>query len=132
MRYLIAVLMLAVAACGGDSTGPDSESHVGVYTLRTVNGQNLPFTLVQVGSDKLEVTGERLTVNADGTFSGRTDYRLTEAGKVTTETETWFGTYELRGTNVTFTDADGGTGAGAYINGAFTLSIEGFTFVYRK
>lgn len=131
MRYLVALLCVALAACS-DSTGPGAETHVGVYTLRTVNGQGLPFTLAQVGSDKIEVTAERLTVNADGTFSGLTTYRVTEAGRVSIESDTWFGTYQLRGTNVTFTDSEGFTGAGAYVDGVLTLSVEGFTFLYRK
>jgi len=63
-RLFIAALALGLAACAGDSTSPTVGLN-GDFTLRTVNGQGLPFTF----SDGTTVTSDVLTFFTDGTFS---------------------------------------------------------------
>ena len=67
---LSAMLAVPLVACGGDdSTGP-SESYSGTYTLRTINGQNLPFLIIQVGADKIEWTSDKVTLSDNGSTGG--------------------------------------------------------------
>jgi hypothetical protein len=49
MRYLVLSIAL-LAACGDGGTGSD-DSVAGSYSLRTVNGANLPYIVSQVGQD---------------------------------------------------------------------------------
>jgi hypothetical protein len=66
---LVASILLVGAACGGDtSTPPDEGPIVGSYTLRTINGQNLPYTTLSAGVNKAEVLSSSLSLNTDGTF----------------------------------------------------------------
>jgi ABC-type glycerol-3-phosphate transport system substrate-binding protein len=130
--FLVALAGITLAAaCGGDSaTGPDSI--VGTYTLQTVNGVATPVTVFQDASGRVEVTGGRVSLNADGTFSDAIDLRLTSGQTVLTTTETAVGTYVRSGDNITFNV----TGAEPYrmaISGRTLTQVEeGFTLVYRR
>src|SRR5215217_5217277 len=99
MRRLTALLLVfaasvTFAACGGDSsTSPASTSVAGTYTLRTVNGSALPFTLIQLGADKFEITADAVTLTEGGTWTESGTTRLTESGKVTTSSVSDAGTY---------------------------------------
>jgi hypothetical protein len=88
---LLLATSLLVAACS-DSSGPSGDSINGTYALRTVNGQNLPFPVLVIGTDfRLEVLSGSLTVNGNGTFSFQLTLRETELGTVDTETQTTTG-----------------------------------------
>jgi len=57
------LLLIAAAACGGDSpTQPTPASVAGVWNLQTVNGSGLPFILAQLENDKVELTDDVLNV----------------------------------------------------------------------
>lgn len=136
-RKTLATLLLAtisLMACGGDSaTGPGSASIAGSYTLRTVNGSNLPYTILQVGADKIELINETITVAEGGTFTQQGTVRFTENGVVTNETYADAGTYTRNGTAVTFRfNSDGSIGTGTVDNGTITVGYEGYSYVYRK
>ena len=137
--FATALLGLLLAACGGDkSSGPSG--HAGTYTLRTVNGSNVPFTMVSIvvgGSVyKLEVLSGSITLNADGTFSQTATFRETDGTDVTTESYPTSGTYTLSGTALTLNSSDGESLGGSLSGGAITFveSDEGqtLTVVFRK
>lgn len=133
MRFVRLVLTAAVfAGCGGDSaTGPGSIT--GTYELQTVDGDPLPYVVVQIGADRLEITGGRITLNADNTFSDRLEFRLVEDGETTDpDPETVTGTYQASGSSVTLTYPGGETSTVTVSGGTLTQSVEGITFVYRK
>jgi hypothetical protein len=137
LRKLATAFTLATAglACGGgDSTGP-STSIAGTYTLRTVNGGNLPYTLIQVGADKLEITAGSIALNADNTFSDRITVRATDGGSVETEEFVAVGTYTVNGTTVTLTERESGDSYSLAHSGNSLTQIEQefqVTLVYRK
>lgn len=132
MRKLLAGLVLAfVAACGGDGgSGPNTE-HVGTYTLQTINGAALPF-LLQSGTTRIEVTGGRVSLNADGTFSDITDLRVTQGTTVATTQEGTLGAYQRSGNNITLVPASGGSYSMAYSGNTLTQVESGATLVYRR
>jgi hypothetical protein len=102
MMRVIALLLLVpmFAACDEESTGPDT-SHVGVYQLQTVNGQQVPVSFEEEGG-VFTVTGATLRLNADGTFSMMAEFSTTVEGDTTNETDTLTGTYTRSGNTVTF------------------------------
>ena len=134
MRPVALTVALAVSlltGCG-DATGP--EAIAGNYTLRSINGQDLPFIIVQVLADKIEVTAGSVRINSDNTFSSSTTLAITETegGTTTSETGTTTGTYTLNGTAITFT-SEGETSTGSITGNTLTIIWdEGLTLVYQK
>jgi hypothetical protein len=64
MRKIALLLsVFALAACNNDSTSPNG-SVVGSYSLRTINGTNLPYTF----SDGSVLISDQLTLNSNGTY----------------------------------------------------------------
>lgn len=123
MRYLaLAGLVLAALACrAGDATSP-TVSIVGNYSLRTVNGGSLPYTF----SNGARLTGDLLTINADGTY---TDVGYYSNQGTTTEQ----GTYSDNNGSIVFDDLTDGITYQASLSGSVLTEINsGYTEVYQK
>lgn len=131
MRKILAAAaaLVALTACG-DSTGPNA--HVGVYTLQTINGQNPPVVVDQDATTTVEVTSGVVTLNENGTFSDRIDFRVTEGTSVVNDFDIATGTYTLSGNTVTFNVAGGGSYSMVLSGITLTQTDIGFTLVYRK
>jgi len=133
---LLAFLVLGLVACGGiDLTDPGSVS--GAYTLRTINGEELPSALLQNGTTYLlEITAGTLTLNEDLTCSLRLTVRETDAGIVDTDIWTPEFTYTLSSGSITLTAGTfllGGSITGSSITLTWTLSaIDENVLVFRK
>jgi hypothetical protein len=139
MRRVTSVLALTLAtvlaACGGSdkSTAPTTASVAGVWNLQTVNGNNLPYTVIAVGSDHIEVTSDVITASSNGTFSQVTTLRVTQSGQTQTQNQPDSGTWSLNGTAVTFTfQSDGSTGTGSLSGNTLTVTEGGLALVYKK
>ena len=128
---LVVLMLVFLGACGDSGTGPDN-SFVGTYSLDTINGNKVPYAIIQIGNDKLEIVSGQVTINSDDTFSGRTTIRTTESGRTTTEEESFTGTYSRNNNAFTFTDNEGDSYTGSVQGGMATLNIEGLILVYRK
>ena len=128
----ISVLFAGLSACGSDSTGPKDTDWLGTYALETVEGQNLPAVLIQIGNDKLEITAGSIRLNEDQTFSASLTFRTTEGGNVTTDTESDTGTYTKNGNALRFTYGDGSQDTGSLNGKVLTVTSEGITLVLRK
>jgi hypothetical protein len=137
MRRLSAVLavfavLVTLAGCGGDAaTNPGPATVAGTYTLRTMNGSPLPYTLVQLGDDKFEVLSDAITLKDGGTWTGGGSIRVTEGGQTSTTTVTSTGTYSLTGTAITITSLTG-SATGTVERGTLTVTEEGLLAVYTK
>ena len=132
MRRLLAACVALLAIACGDSTSP-SASAAGTWTLQTVNGAPLPFVLLQVGADKLELTSDVITANSTGSFTQMTTLKTTEDGQVTTESIPDAGTYTQAGTAITFTfNSDGSTGTGTLTGNTVTVASQGYSLVYTR
>lgn len=128
-------ILMVASACGDDSTGPGTvqESVVGTWTLTSVNGSALPYTVEQSGANKIEVMSDVLTVGAGGAFTQLTTVRITQNGVVTTQSLPDAGTYTVSGTAVTFRfDSDGSSGTGTLNGKTLTVAAEGLSLVYAK
>ena len=123
-------LLIVLSGCGGDATGP--ESVAGNYTLRTINGQNLPFVVVQVLVDKIEVTAGSVRLNSDKTFSSSLTLATTDGGTTTSATETQTGTYALNGTAITLVFQASSPSSGSISGNTLTIIDEGLSWVFKK
>jgi hypothetical protein len=136
---LAVALLFSVAACSDDSDPGAPSNITGTYPLRSVNGDEIPAILIDLGTAyKLELLSGNLIINAGSTFSETLTYRETEDGAATTETFTCTGTYTRNGNSISLVEAESGDDCG----GTFTGTISGGTItvaydaelqaVYRK
>jgi hypothetical protein len=121
-RIAIAALAIVLAGCtSSDSTEP-GVSLVGNYSLRTINGSNLPYTL----SNGLVLTSDVLSLFNDGTYSDAAQY---SDGRVGVEN----GFYSNNNGAITFTvSSSGATYAGSLSGSVLTEIIGTVTETYQK
>lgn len=133
MKKVFALVTLAfVAACGSDSpTGPRADI-TGTYTLRSVNGVNVPAVVVQVPDYSYSITGGRIVLNADLTCSAQLSWSETESGTTTTGTESDTCTYRQNGDALTFRWSDSSEDSASLISGTISLTTEGTVLIFRK
>ena len=131
-KFVAAIFLAAFVACGGDSSTNPSASIAGTYTLRTVNGSALPFTVYSDVTTKIEVTDDAITLNDGGTFTESGHTRTTTNGRVTTESIVDAGTYVRNGTAITLKGADGTPTPGSLNGSSLTLTDTGISAVYSK
>ena len=62
-KIALLAALVALAACNNDSTSPNGSAN-GNFSLRTVNGNPLPFTF----SDGSVLVSDQLTLNSNGTY----------------------------------------------------------------
>jgi hypothetical protein len=124
---LLAATLTFAAACTNDATSP-TVSITGNWSLRTLNGQNLPISL-----GTKSIVSEQLTLNTDGSYDDVVNY---SNGSFATEQ----GFYTVNNNLITFVDeTDNGfqyTGSisGNVLTSTFIDSQSGtsFTSVYQK
>ena len=134
MRRLFAVLALVtLAACGSDtSTNPNNESVEGTYSLYTVNGQPLPYT-VQGNGVTIVLTSDVLTVKSDGSWNETITYRQTVSGGATTnEADADAGSWTRVANTITFESSAVGAFEGTYAKGTVTFDDPNFLAVFKR
>lgn len=67
-RALIAILMSSFLACSGDGIAGSSTVN-GAYTLRSINGSSLPYTISGSGANKTEILDDVITLYEGGTYA---------------------------------------------------------------
>jgi hypothetical protein len=125
LRVAIAAAAVAMlAACGSDSTGPRTTNVSGTYTLTSVDGSSLPFTIPNTGDNIEIVDNATVTLNSDSSYTAVANG--TENGDSTTII-TDAGHYSVSGSQVTFTSSviQGGTYTGSVSGSTLTVSIIG-------
>ena len=136
-KIVMALLIAAVTACGGDSTAPNGDV-TGAWHLRTVNGMSLPHTFPHYAGD-LGVTTTLLdvveTVSPNGSFSHVETHRVVAAdGTTHTDMLGSLGTWLAAGGSITFHVQTPGEGIyNGSINGnTLTEVFDGLTLVYGR
>ena len=123
-RTMIAIAAIAVGLSGctdSNSVGPTA-AVAGLYTLRQVNGTNLPVTF----SNGRTLVSDVLTLNVDGTFSDDAQF---SDGSVEVEQ----GFYTNNNGAIDFTDRDTGQTFSASLSGTIlTEFVGGLTEVYQR
>ena len=134
MRRLFAALAFAtLAACGSDSsTNPNNTVVEGTYSLKTVNGQVLPFT-IQGNGITVVLTSDVLTIAQGGSWTETIAYKQTVSGGATTnEVDADAGSWTRIGNTVTFTSTANGTFQGTINDGTVTFDDPGFLAVFKR
>jgi hypothetical protein len=114
MRRLLVLAMvlattLTVAGCN-DTTAPGA-SLAGTYTLQTVNGFPLPFTVSTTGPYSEDVVAGQIVLDANGNYAGVTTYSDYSYGTlIGPRTDRITGYWTLSGSQLTLVDASGRSG----------------------
>ena len=96
---LSTLLALGPAGCGDDNGPTEPRVSLGTYTLVSVNGVALPFTVPNTGSDTVVVQGATLTLTELGTYTVSVEgTQNSEATSVLSDE----GTFSQSGSEVTF------------------------------
>ena len=133
MKRALLVLLLAFAWVGCDDSTDVGANISGRYELRTVNGGTLPYTVIAIGNDRLEILSGFLQANSDMTFSFSLTSRVSQGGQTQTTTETDSGTWTQTGNQVVFRSSSDGTQQTAVASdNELTAIVEGFSLVFRK
>jgi hypothetical protein len=110
--------------------GP-GETIAGRYSLRSMNGETLPFVLIQVVNDSVVVTSGHLQLNDDGTCSSSLSLTVTEGGQVTTETDSDTCTWTRTGSAIFFVWSDNSTDAGSLTGSQISVTSEGVVLLFE-
>lgn len=129
-KVLLASALVILAACDSGVTGITTVT--GNWSLRTVNGSALPFTVSGSGANKTEIIDDVYTLFEGFTFSETIHRRVTTNGQESTVTVTETGSYSLFATSVTITHNNGAVRRGLIEGNTMTIVEAGMTSAYRK
>lgn len=111
--------------------GPD-RSHVGTYQLATINGRNLPGTIYDIGDRKVEIIAGTVELREDESFTNEIVFRTTEAGQVSSEPDSIFGSYTRSGSLIDLQTSEGFDLSLSYERNRLTQNLEGLVLVYVR
>ena len=122
MRRLVMLALAStmMAACSMDSTGPNG-SVEGSYSLRTINGQSLPYTF----SSGLRLTSDDLTLMSDGTYQDVSRY--SDGTSFVDD-----GDYSSNNGAITFYSSTGTTSQGSVSGNVLTQVLNNYTQVFAR
>lgn len=130
-RLLLSIVILVVTSCDNGVTGITTV--VGNWTLRTVNGSALPYTITSSGGNKTEIIDDTIILYEGFTFAETIHTRVTQNGQVSTVTTGETGSYSLFGTSVTLTGNSGALARRGLIDGnTMTIVENGVVSAYKK
>lgn len=134
LRALALVAIPLMFACGDDDpAGPSAEAVAGTYTLRTINGEVLPFLFINQPGLRVEVISDEYVLDADRTFTTTITFRETQDTVVTLSADSYAGTWQVDGSNVNLTSTEAGVETASFSAGnTLTFATPGITLVYRK
>ena len=122
MRRLVMLALAStlMAGCSMDSTGPNG-SIEGSYSLRTINGQSLPYTF----SSGLRLTSDDLTLLSDGTYQDVSRY--SDGTSFVDD-----GDYSSNNGAITFYSTTGTTSQGSVSGNVLTQVFNNYTQVFAR
>lgn len=124
-RLALLLAVVALAACNNDSTSPNG-TVVGTYSLRTVNGSQLPYTF----SDGSVLVSDQLTLNSNGTYTDIASYSNANSNP---EQGYWSINNNLISFNeITGTSSYTGSLSGSVLTETFNFNGSSITEVYQR
>jgi hypothetical protein len=138
--FFVVLGVLLLGACGGDSSTGVNADATGTYTLRSINGNLIPYSFPVDATTSVTFTGGNFTINTGSDFSETISYDFTTSGQTTSTTSVCPGTYTQIGTRFTFTEAaSNNPDCGAAYTGSwdgsatFTIAFQlGVQAIYAK
>lgn len=105
----------------------------GTYTLRTIDGVDLPFTISTANGAVTAVVADSITLLENGIFHEAGTRSVTTNGVTTTSKTSNYGSYSLLSTSCTLhSDVDGINRTGQIEGATMTLLEPGHVDVFKK
>jgi hypothetical protein len=123
-----AFLALAGTGCKNEAGSNANINPTGVYTLVSVDGQSVPFSLTHVGATSIIKSGV-FTIKADSNCVSQITLFVPMKGDRSREVKA---TYTRQGTELTMQWEGAGTTIANVKGNTFTMTNEGRVFAYRK
>ena len=120
---------LCIGCVGGGIVG--SSSVTGLYTLRSINGSSLPYTVSTTSTGKTEIIDDAITLYEGFTFAESIHTRTTVNGQATEQTSNTTGAYSLLGNSITL-NIDGQLRVGTIDADVMKFVNAGLTSVFKK
>jgi hypothetical protein len=124
--------VLLLGAC--DSSTSVNGDASGTYTLQSISGNPLPYTVGTSATTTLTFKSGTLTINTDQSFSETTNFDETDNSSgspvVTSGTSTCNGTYSQRGTSFTFSESASADPSCGFTYGGSWNGTSSFTVNY--
>lgn len=128
---LVALVALVSMSCSHDPVGIGTTR--GEWTLETVNGQSLPYTMSGSGANKTELMSDVLMLYEGFTYDETVTLRTTVNGQATTTTTKKPGPYGISLGAMVFSFNDGTPSKTATVEGnKMTFSEANFVRVFTK
>jgi hypothetical protein len=124
------LLAAAFTLACGEPTSP--LGLVGTYTLQSVNGMPLPFTLQQTGAWKVEVLDDVIVLASSRNYSAVGHKRYTSNGIVSLAAPVDAGTFSRRGNIIAMQSLLVGHWKGTIEGRTLSLVQQGYTLVYTR
>ena len=132
MRRVLMGLVVACSVACLDEGVTGGSSITGAYTLRTINGSALPYTISESGAAKTEILSDVITLYQGGTYARLRESRTTVNAQVTIESRDETGAYSLVGTSVSMRNVVGTTTVATIGGNTMTIVEAGMTAVFTK
>ncbi|MGI8508970.1 MAG: hypothetical protein ACR2MQ_06565 [Gemmatimonadaceae bacterium] len=140
MKLITAALLTAGVAACSDVSGPSNQSAVGTYYLQTVNGNRLPYTFGQNGSN-VSIQADTYTLNNDYSYTETTDETVYDGFQNSNVRHSEYGSWSQNNNAISFSPSTGGSyapytgslsGGGNLLGGGadLTIAVNGTVSVY--
>ncbi|MEO7501410.1 MAG: hypothetical protein ABIW94_02110 [Gemmatimonadaceae bacterium] len=127
-------LMVATVACNSDGvTNPEADIP-GTYSLKTVNGSPLPYTVVDSEGSYI-IVSDVMTLDKDKTWKESISYRLDQTTPIVAEPDWDRGTWTLAGGVLTFHStaySDEPAYTATHSGNTLTVTALGLVQVFQK
>ena len=130
-KVILAILLCLSTGCLDHPVGIGTLR--GTWTLETVNGNALPYTMSGSGANKTELMSDVLNLHEGFTYDETIQVRSTVDGQVTTTSTTKPGPYFISLGSVVFASNDGTPNKTALVEGnKMTFTEPGIVRVFSK
>lgn len=126
--YFTLVVVLVMSSCVNQETIYSDAGLVDVYTLTSINGNQVPASVFHQGAT-LQVLSGTFTIKANGTCDSKTVFVPPSGSEVVREVTA---IYTQDGSRLTMQWKGAGITFGSVQDNTFTMVNEGMVFVYRK
>jgi hypothetical protein len=128
LGLLSVLLVLALTGCKNETRATADPNPAGVYTLVSVDGQNVPCNVKHEGA-ALSIKSGVFTITADGGCRSLITFSVPERGDMSREVKA---TYTQGSAELTMQWEGAGITKGQVNGNQFTMTNEGMVLSYRK
>ena len=132
--FVLAIAILCSACAAEHALAPPSPATAsGVYTLTSVDGSLLPFTVLDLGAYKSQIGSASLKLTPDGKYSFAIGIRIDDSGNIRFAADSDAGVWTLNDHAIAMTSTLGNLAKTATVSGdMLTMQASTRVFVMKR